>query len=108
MKNRLYYILLFVSVIFLETPVLAAPIEQAQSPQKLLEQALSLEAGKVVYIDFWASWCGPCVKSFPWMNKIQQQYKTQGFTVISINLDADKEKAEDFLKKKTCIICRYL
>lgn len=72
--------------------------EQDYSPQQYLEQALLAEDGKVVYIDFWASWCGPCVKSFPWMNKIQQQYKDQGFTVISINLDADKSKAIQFLK----------
>ncbi|PKH87445.1 TlpA disulfide reductase family protein [Colwellia sp. Bg11-28] len=75
----------------------ATAAEQVDSPQQSLEQALLKQEGKVVYIDFWASWCGPCVKSFPWMNKIQQQYKEQGFTVISINLDADETNAQQFL-----------
>ncbi len=62
--------------------------------------AVSLEQhlGSVVYIDFWASWCGPCRKSFPWMNKIQKKYKSQGLTVIAINLDESKEAALAFLK----------
>ena len=63
----------------------------------LLEQALLEHQGKVVYIDFWASWCVPCRKSFPWMNAIQEKYKQQGFTVVSINLDANKALAEKFL-----------
>ena len=51
--------------------------------------------GKIVVVDFWASWCGPCRKSFPEWNAIQQQYKDQGLVVVGINMDAkcvDKEK----------------
>ena len=46
--------------------------------------------GKVVYVDFWASWCGTCRQSFPWMNAIQHQYKDRDFQVIGINLDAEQ------------------
>ena len=65
--------------------------------QHKLEHALAEQKGNVVYVDFWASWCVPCRKSFPWMNTIQEKYKQQGFSVISINLDANKKLAEQFL-----------
>lgn len=69
------------------------------SSQVALEQALEKHKGEVVYLDFWASWCGPCRKSFPWMNKIEAEYKSQGFSVISVNLDANKDLAAKFLNE---------
>ena len=71
--------------------------QEVVTSQTALEQALNKHKGKVVYLDFWASWCGPCRKSFPWMNNIQKKYQQQGFSVISINLDANKGLAEKFL-----------
>ena len=53
--------------------------------------------GKVVYLDFWASWCPPCRKSFPWMNDMQQRYGRQGLTVVAVNVDKDRELAGKFL-----------
>lgn len=53
---------------------------------------------KVVYLDFWASWCGPCRKSFPWINEIQEKYKDKGLVVIGVNLDTDMAQAKEFLK----------
>lgn len=73
--------------------------EEAISSQVALEQALEKHKGEVVYVDFWASWCGPCRKSFPWMNKIEAEYKAQGFSVISVNLDANKALAAKFLEE---------
>ena len=63
----------------------------------MLEQTLSKHKGEVVYLDFWASWCVPCRRSFPWMNEIQEKYKQQGFSIVSVNLDANKALAEKFL-----------
>ncbi len=60
---------------------------------------LSKYRGKVVYIDFWASWCQPCRKSFTWMNKMQSLYGSEGFTVIAINLDESRTKADKFLQQ---------
>ena len=55
--------------------------------------------GKVVYLDFWASWCAPCKTSFPLLNKLHQKLKAQGFEVVAINLDEDKALAEKFLQE---------
>jgi thiol-disulfide isomerase/thioredoxin len=55
--------------------------------------------GKVVYVDFWASWCGPCRQSLPALNKIYKQLRKKGFEVIAINLDEEKSDAMAFLKQ---------
>ncbi|PQO95855.1 thiol:disulfide interchange protein [Massilia phosphatilytica] len=53
--------------------------------------------GKLVYVDFWASWCGPCRQSFPWMNEMQTRYGTKGLQVVGVNLDAKTDDARRFL-----------
>jgi thiol-disulfide isomerase/thioredoxin len=53
--------------------------------------------GKVVYVDFWASWCGPCRQSFPWMNEMQAKYGPRGLQIVGINVDAKSEDAKTFL-----------
>lgn len=55
--------------------------------------------GKVVYLDFWASWCVPCRKSFPWMNEMQEKYQSKGLIVLGVNLDENKQVALEFLKQ---------
>lgn len=55
--------------------------------------------GKVVYLDFWASWCVPCRHSFPWMNDMQKKYKAGGLEVVTINLDKKRALADRFLKE---------
>lgn len=61
--------------------------------------SLTLESfkGHVVYVDFWASWCGPCRKSFPWLNELHHELKEQGFVVLGINVDDEEQAAIDFL-----------
>ena len=56
-------------------------------------------AGKVVLVDFWASWCTPCLRSFPWMNDLQQRHAGQGLVVVAVNLDQERALADAFLKK---------
>jgi thiol-disulfide isomerase/thioredoxin len=64
-----------------------------------LKDGVSLAAlkGKVVYVDFWASWCGPCKQSFPFMNELQSKYRAQGLEVVAVNLDAKRDDADKFL-----------
>ena len=54
--------------------------------------------GRVIYLDFWASWCDPCRESFPWMASIKKKYGNQGLEVVAVNLDKEREKADAFLK----------
>lgn len=61
--------------------------------------SLSQFKGKVVLLDFWASWCVPCRASFPWMSELQNKYRSQGLEVIAINVDKDISLAKAFLAK---------
>lgn len=89
----LFLPLLFISSAISET----APDFSFKSGNETLR--LSSLKGRVVYLDFWASWCTPCRKSFPWMNEMQQQYGQHGLSVITINLDQNREDAKAFLEK---------
>jgi thiol-disulfide isomerase/thioredoxin len=59
--------------------------------------ALDTLRGKVVYVDFWASWCGPCRRSFPWMNEMQQKYGGKGLAIVAVNVDKKRADANKFL-----------
>ena len=61
--------------------------------------ALDALRGRVVYVDFWASWCGPCRRSFPWMNDLQRKYAARGLTIVAINVDRRRADAERFLQQ---------
>jgi thiol-disulfide isomerase/thioredoxin len=53
--------------------------------------------GKVIWVDFWASWCVPCRRSFPWMNAMQAKYGPQGLQIVAVNLDRERAPADKFL-----------
>jgi len=75
-------------------PQFMLPTLKTDSPTPLKQFA-----GKVIYLDFWASWCAPCKTSFPLLNKLHQKLKAQGFEVVAVNLDEDKANGEKFLQE---------
>ena len=88
------YVLILVLVLF-QCDVLAA-----KAPDfSIGDRNLSDLKGKVVYLDFWASWCGPCKKSFPWLNTMHERYAEQGLVILAVNLDKERKLAEAFLSQ---------
>ena len=76
----------------------AAASVAADERLDLLESQLGSDlAGKVVGVDFWASWCVPCRRSFPWMNAMQAKYGDEQLVIIGVNVDRDQNEADAFL-----------
>lgn len=73
--------------------VVSAQAVRADNP------ALDLDdyRGRVVVVDFWASWCVPCRRSFPWLNSMQARYGDDGLVIIGVNLDSEPGDADTFL-----------
>lgn len=78
--------------------LLALPVAHAAdtAPARL---DLAAWRGRVVLVDFWASWCAPCVESWPWLQAMQQRHEKAGLTVITVNLDEHPEDAQRFLRR---------
>ena len=86
------------AAVALATPLRGEPATPAPlSPASALD--LADYRGRVVYLDFWASWCGPCRESFPWMNAMHARYAERGLTVIGVSVDVERADAERFLQR---------
>jgi len=74
-----------------------SPIAWSEAP---LEEKLDLSdyRGKVVVLDFWASWCVPCRRSFPWLNGMHDKYARDGLVIIGVNVDQEPASAAEFLQ----------
>ena len=93
---------LLAAVLLVLAPVLGAADVDRPAPALSLpgrEGPVSLVPlqGKVVFVDFWASWCGPCKQSFPWLNEMQARYGARGLQVLAVNLDQRRSDADSFL-----------
>jgi peroxiredoxin len=59
---------------------------------------LSEHRGQVVLINFWASWCGPCRQEMPHLDALHQKFQPLGFTVFGVNVEADRQRADQVLR----------
>ena len=107
MKNQ--FLLLLAVIFFAEYPQMVqadslenkpAPICSLGSLNNTQHYDLEQFKGKVLYVDFWASWCGPCAQSIPFMNTLHQDLEAKGLQIIAINMDEQPDDAISFLKNK--------
>ena len=63
--------------------------------------------GKIVLVDFWATWCGPCVGELPNVLKTYEKYHSKGFEIVGISLDSDKSKLSNFIHSKNMTWQQY-
>lgn len=77
--------------------LLLVPLAFLAQPASAAEFSLDNYVGKVVVLDFWASWCVPCRRSFPWLNTMYEKYGDDGLVIVGVNLDLDRAEAERFL-----------
>lgn len=95
--KKVLYIAIFVLFFFTHAQAQNAPPFSLPTDTGVV--SLAALKGKVVYVDFWATWCVPCRKSFPWMNEMNAKYKKQGLEIIAISMDSKREKVKKFLEK---------
>lgn len=95
-KSLAVSFVLFCSPLFAEQNMPEFSLTHFSNGQNLTHEQLK---GKVLYIDFWASWCVPCRKTFPFMNELTSTYEGKDFKVIAINMDENSDDAKGFLAK---------
>ena len=71
----------------------AGPVSASELPRFTVDEF----AGRVVIVDFWASWCVPCRRSFPWLNAMRDKYAADGLVIVGVNLDIERAEADRFL-----------
>ena len=78
-------------------PNAALAVEAGKPLPALGMSEIQATKGQYIYIDYWASWCGHCRQSFPWMNALQAKLGSKGLKVVAVNVDAKRADADKFL-----------
>jgi thiol-disulfide isomerase/thioredoxin len=81
-------------------PGQAAPTFQAKALDGKSTLSLDSYKGQVIYLDFWASWCGPCAAALPAIDQLQKEFADKGFQVLAVNVDQDVKDARRFLSRR--------
>lgn len=87
----------FINVILTVSLLVALPINRTAAADA--EFDVASYRGKVVVLDFWASWCVPCRRSFPWLNSMHEKYANKGLVIVGVNLDQEPGEAARFLEE---------
>ena len=108
MKTMTAITLILAVELFLTAHTIATeiPVEKEKLPifkgQNLVDDKeidLAKFSGHVLIVDFWATWCPPCVKEIPDFVEMYNQYKDKGLTIVGISVDADQKDVEKFIKE---------
>jgi peroxiredoxin len=104
---------LIIAFIFLTAMGAYSPADSDKSPPAIEKAAdfslkdprgavvsLSSMRGKVVLLNFWATWCPPCISEMPSLNKLYQELRPRGFEVVAVSLDKSAENVREFISKK--------
>lgn len=101
-RGTVWLLAVFLILAWMTTPAWAVRLND-KAPEFTLQDlngkpvALSSFKGKVVYLNFWASWCGPCKKEFPELSKLAMRFQESNFVILAINQDIKRSSVDEFL-----------
>lgn len=102
-RNSTAFLSALLAAVFLIAPGRAADWSEGDPFPDLSSFVLEGEVpdleGKVILVDFWASWCAPCKASFPTLNELIATYAEKGLVILAVNVDTDRKAFEKFVKR---------
>jgi thiol-disulfide isomerase/thioredoxin len=83
-------------------PIEPAAVQIKKGDENVLDALIAAHQGQVVFVDYWATWCHPCVEYFPHTMEMSRKYKERGLATIAVSFDdsSDEEKVREFLARQ--------